>query len=227
MASLLDPHIDRIRERTDQGWSAGRIAAELGCSSSAVRRVMKTHGIPRNPAGPRQGSTIRRPSRLDAHMDEIREWTAAGWRIGRIAKELGMSKQAVWDAMERHGIPRHPKHSCPGEVNPAWKGGRYFDDDGYVLVYAPDHPHADAANRVREHRLVMESMMGRLLLPSEVVDHIDGDPSNNSPSNLRLFASNAEHLRATLSDQPKRSRNPRRSGRRTASPDASGTDVAV
>ena len=37
-----------------------------------------------------------------------------------------------------------------------------------------------------------------MLQPGEVVDHIDGDMRNNDPSNLRVFASNADHLRATL-----------------------------
>jgi AraC-like DNA-binding protein len=225
MASQLDPHMDRIHDLTNQGWSSGQIAAEFGCSSSVVQRAMKAHGIPANPAGPRKGSKMDRRSRLDPHTDQIREWTESGWRIGRIASELGMSKQAVWDAMDRNGIPRHPKHSCPGDVNPAWKGGRFLDDDGYVLLYQPDHPHADSNRRVREHRVVMESVIGRHLLPREVVDHIDGDPANNDPANLRLFASNAEHLRETLSNQPKRSRNPLKVSRRSTTHQAIGTDV--
>lgn len=53
--------------------------------------------------------------------------------------------------------------------------------------------------RMAEHRLVMESKIGRILEPSEVVDHIDGLTVHNHPDNLRLFASNAEHLNATLS----------------------------
>lgn len=218
MASMLDQHMDKVQQMTGQGLSAVEIARQFGCSASVVQRATKAHGIPPNPAGPRKGTKFRRASMLDPHTAQIREWTESGWRIGRIAAELGCSKQAVWDAMDRNGIPRHPRYSCPGELNPAWKGGKYFDDDGYVLVYAPDHPHADAARRVREHRLVMEAKLGRFLDPVEVVDHIDGNPSNNDPENLRLFATNAEHLRATLSNQPRRSRNPRRLARRTATP---------
>lgn len=131
-------------------------------------------------------------------MDEVRRLTQEGWRIGRLAKHFGCSKQTVWNRMQEHGIPTHPKHSCPGDVNPAWKGGRCLDADGYVLVYAPDHPQATKAGYVREHRLVMERASGRLLLPTEVVDHIDGNRQNNDPSNLRVFQRNAEHLAATL-----------------------------
>ena len=42
------------------------------------------------------------------------------------------------------------------------------------------------------HRLVMEKKLGRKLKPDEIVDHIDGNASNNAPSNLRVL-SKAEH----------------------------------
>ena len=41
-------------------------------------------------------------------------------------------------------------------------------------------------------------MLGRYLDPSEVVDHIDGLHLHNAPANLRVFGSNADHLRATI-----------------------------
>lgn len=44
-----------------------------------------------------------------------------------------------------------------------------------------------------EHRVVAESVIGRKLLPGEVVHHIDGDKSNNSPENLMVFPSQREH----------------------------------
>lgn len=43
------------------------------------------------------------------------------------------------------------------------------------------------------HRVVMEKIIGRKLLPGEVVHHIDEDKRNNDPSNLMLFSSQAEH----------------------------------
>ena len=38
-----------------------------------------------------------------------------------------------------------------------------------------------------EHRVVAEGMLGRSLRPDEVVHHIDGDKTNNSPSNLAVM----------------------------------------
>ena len=45
---------------------------------------------------------------------------------------------------------------------------------------------------VREHVLIAEKMLGRKL-DKEVVHHIDKNKSNNAPSNLMIFASNADH----------------------------------
>lgn len=43
------------------------------------------------------------------------------------------------------------------------------------------------------HRVVAEQMLGRKLLPGEVVHHLDGNKQNNDPENLYVFASQAEH----------------------------------
>lgn len=45
-----------------------------------------------------------------------------------------------------------------------------------------------------QHRVVMEQMLGRKLEKGEVVHHIDRNKKNNDPSNLQLFASQAEHV---------------------------------
>ncbi len=80
-----------------------------------------------------------------------------------------------------------------GERGHNWQGGRYVGGDGYVRIWQPDHPFADKKGYVREHRIVMERYLGRVLLPSEIVHHINGDTTDNRIENLMLFSDNGEH----------------------------------
>lgn len=79
------------------------------------------------------------------------------------------------------------------ENNPKWRGGRTHNQAGYILIKADGHPNKDASGYVLEHRLVMEGKIGRYLLDSEVVHHINHNKKDNNPINLQLFASNSEH----------------------------------
>jgi hypothetical protein len=106
---------------------------------------------------------------LGLHPSTIERWaTRFGWRSQRTG----------------------PRSGCQ---HPGWKGGRALVGR-YWYVYRPDHPHATKHGRVAEHRLVYEAKIGRYLLPSEVCHHIDGNPSNNDPTNLQHFQTNGHHL---------------------------------
>lgn len=143
-------------------------------------------------------SRIGRPRSVNLPMDEVRELAAQGWCLRELAEKYGCSRQCMLNRMREAGIPRLPPWSMPGSRNGSWKGGRQVDSDGYILIHAPGHQNANAAGYVREHRLVMESMLGRGLDPTEVVHHRDGDKQNNDPSNLELFSRNGDHLRHEL-----------------------------
>lgn len=126
-----------------------------------------------------------------------------------IAELSGFSRRYVSRLLMKYDLPRLPEGARAGEKNHQFASGRRIDLDGYVLVTAPaDHPYARqrtnrATKLMYEHRLVLERHLGRYLLPSEVVDHADGLTLHNSPANLRLFESNAEHLAETISGRRK------------------------
>ena len=81
-----------------------------------------------------------------------------------------------------------------GNKNPSWKGGIIRSKrDGYVLVLAPEnHPYGkkggggNKRKYILEHRLVMEKVLGRYLLPDEDVNHINGIKDDNRPENLTI-----------------------------------------
>lgn len=54
-----------------------------------------------------------------------------------------------------------------------------------------------------EHRVVMEQVLGRPLLPGEIVHHKDHDKKNNSPDNLMLLGSQAAHCKGHSSKKRK------------------------
>jgi HNH endonuclease len=68
-----------------------------------------------------------------------------------------------------------------------WKGGRYIDDDGYVLIFKSTHPFRNKCGYVYEHRLVMEEHLGYLILPCQLVHHINRNKQDNRIENLQLI----------------------------------------
>lgn len=63
-----------------------------------------------------------------------------------------------------------------------------------IVCISKDHPFYPMTHRgvVYEHRLVMAEQVGRVLMGSELVFHIDGNPFNNLPDNLTLVRRRAE-----------------------------------
>lgn len=129
----------------------------------------------------------------------------------QIADILKMSPSAVSSHIKNLGIVRSrsvatklaldmgrkqlPRGSgLRGKDCPNWKGGRTKTYHGYISISLRGHPYAHKqSGRVLEHRLVMEQYLGRYLLPTEIIHHINGIRDDNRIENLRLIQTEKKH----------------------------------
>jgi hypothetical protein len=131
------------------------------------------------------------------------ELLAAGWSAREVARLLNISRGAVLQRMKCWRVEEHlPSGGQRGKRNGNWKGGREVNDDGYIKVCRPNHPHKDARGYVFEHRLVMEKKLDRYLLAKEVVHHKDYDKKNNRIENLVLFPDQKAHIAWHIRNDP-------------------------
>ena len=184
----------------DEGVPASDLAKQTGLALQTVQARLRKAGVHIRGYGEKTALTRARigdAERLAFPEDRLRELHAQGMSCREMAPVLGCQEETVRRRLIELGLDRLPGKARP-ERNAFWRGGYAVDEQGYILKHQPGHPQATESGYVRLHRLVMEAHLGRLLLPEEVVDHWNGDTSDNDPGNLRVFPSNAEHLRATL-----------------------------
>lgn len=60
------------------------------------------------------------------------------------------------------------------------KKERKMSTDGYWIVHLPN------GDDIKEHRLVVEQSLGRKLLPTEIVHHVNHNPLDNRLENLQV-----------------------------------------
>lgn len=159
-----------------------KIADKIGCSASAICLRMKESGI--------KARSVRDYPATQKQRD--------AW------KRIGKS---------RSGVPRTESQKAKQSATMKGRRKRNYEfggheklrKDGYVKVYAPDHPHATADGYVMKHTLVMERHIGRYLADDEVVHHINKIRDDNRLENLLLMKKH-DHQRMHMLE--------RRNGRR-------------
>lgn len=181
---------DRVVQAYLQGQHSTTLAKQYGVTPQTVTYLLKARGVRIRSRA--ETNRMRAPiddAELTRLMDE------AILTQYEIAAHFGVSHPTIVRAVRRLSLKSKKGRGLPLEKNYFWQGGKQIEREGYVLVKAPDHPYRSKAGYVREHRLVMEQMIGRYLRPEEEVHHKDGDPTNNHADNLQLFANHAEHMR--------------------------------
>lgn len=107
------------------------------------------------------------------------------------SSNTGLSKTGL--ESKTKGIPRE---HLRGVNSKNWRGGRYINSSGYVMVL---NKHGSVGrssgweNYRPEHIVVIEKHIGRKLEKDECVHHIDGDRQNNNIDNLVVIDSNKHH----------------------------------
>lgn len=193
----LQAHHAAILLAIDRGESAATIALAHGTDTQAVWRYLKRCGLKA------KRPTHHRKIPLQAEM--IQQLLDRGLTQAQVGMQLGVSLRTIEKRVVSMGLRTARTGPKLGHGHKfCWAGGRTVDKHGYVEVYVPLHPRARRnTGRVFEHRLVMELVLGRYLAPREVVHHVDAHPRHNWPENLRMYASNADHLRDELSHRPR------------------------
>ena len=91
----------------------------------------------------------------------------------------------------KHG---HNSYLRIGEKNGAWKGGKFYQSQGYLKSKSDDHPRADKLGYVYEHILVYEKYHKCCILQWAHVHHKNGIKDDNVITNLDIFPSIESHL---------------------------------
>lgn len=141
----------------------------LGMLQTTVGNILRRHGI-------HIGSGNRQVHRLP--MGEIIQRYLVGEEsISEIAQAYGVDDEMLRRRFVKRGVPIRTNQRIRGDQHLFWKGAKAYQNNKYHAAQ------------------IVEVCLGYKPPKDSVNHHMDENPKNNDPSNLRVFPSLKEHGR--------------------------------
>ena len=152
-----------ILEEYYKGSTIKQIARNKGVSAGKVYYVLRDLGCKFRKSGASKGYKL---------SQETRQKMSNAKKLNPLSEEtrrkIAEAKRSKFNGLNGYG---HTKPHCKG----------------YVLAYAPLHPHAHADGYIMLHTIIMERSIGRYLKENEVVHHKNRNRQDNRIENLELM----------------------------------------
>lgn len=184
--------------------SQARVCCSTTCAAKYRNRRLLAEGRYKRPSKPRRGDTVLCVVCAREFYRSPAEIKAGRQLCSVTCANKAQTKTPVAKVCAQCGKPMALKPSqavrqyCSKACEAAarvkrpldrWHNGKQArqDDQGYVLVWQPDHPNKAFKGWQYEHRLVAEHVIGRFLDSSEHVHHVNGVKDDNRPENLAVL----------------------------------------